>query len=78
VPAWARFDFQPREKKMKTLKAAVMLMLLAATGCKQSADGMLAAHATQLDSSSRSESHYAYSGANIPNNTARSQVFEYH
>jgi hypothetical protein len=55
---------------MKTLKTVTLVLLLAVTGCKQSPDMMLAAHAAQPPY------EYEYSGVNIPN-TAPGQVFEY-
>jgi hypothetical protein len=63
---------------MKTLKTLALLLLLAVTGCKQSSDALLAAHAMQVDNGARPEYHSAYSGANIPNTAARGQVYEYH
>jgi hypothetical protein len=61
---------------MKMLKTVTLLLLLAVTGCKESADVLLAAHATPLDNGVRYESEY--SGAKIPNSAARGQVHEYH
>lgn len=56
---------------MKTLKTVSLVLLLALTGCKQSPDMMLAAHASPLPY------EYEYSGVNIPNTAPRGQVFEY-
>jgi hypothetical protein len=59
---------------MKLLKTTALVVLLALTGCKQSADKMAmvaTAHATPV------EVRHMYSGANIPNNAPRGQVFEY-
>jgi hypothetical protein len=56
---------------MKTLKIATVLLVLALSGCKESSDMMLAAHASTLPY------EYDYSGVNIPNTAPRGQVFEY-
>ena len=59
---------------MKLLKAIALVMLVAVTGCNQSADqvAMVAtANAAQV------EVRYWYSGANIPDSAPRGQVFEY-
>jgi uncharacterized lipoprotein YehR (DUF1307 family) len=59
---------------MKLLKAMALVMLVAVTGCNQSADqvAMVAtANAAQV------EVRYFYSGANIPDSAPRGQVFEY-
>ncbi len=59
---------------MKLLKAMALVMLVAVTGCNQSADqvAMVAtANAAQV------EVRYWYSGANIPDSAPRGQVFEY-
>ena len=59
---------------MKLLKAMALVMLVAATGCKESADQVViisSANAAQV------EVRYMYSGANIPNSAPRGQVFEY-
>lgn len=62
---------------MKLLKAMVLVLLLAVTGCKQSADVVAAAHAMPANQGAK-EYYSLYSGANIPNNAPRGQVFEYH
>jgi hypothetical protein len=62
---------------MKLLKALVLVLLLAVTGCKQSADVVAAAHATPANQGGK-EYYSLYSGANVPNNAPRGQVFEYH
>jgi hypothetical protein len=62
---------------MKLIKTAALVLLLAATGCKESADKMTmvaSAHATPVETSVR----HMYSGANISNKAARGQVYEYH
>jgi hypothetical protein len=59
---------------MKLLKTAALVVLLAAAGCKESADSMAVvatAHAKPV------EVTYLYSGANIPDSAPRGQVFEY-
>jgi len=59
---------------MKLLKAMALVMLVAVTGCNQSADqvAMVAtANAAQV------EVRYWYSGANIPDSAPRGQVYEY-
>jgi hypothetical protein len=63
---------------MKTLKTVTLVVLLALSGCKESSDALLGAHAKSLDNGSRAEYYSAYSGANIPNTAARGQVYEYH
>jgi hypothetical protein len=60
---------------MKLLKTVVLVLLLAVSGCKQSADVLSAAHATQVTNVQYQD---AYSGANIPNGAPRGQVYEYH
>jgi hypothetical protein len=65
--------------KTKTLKNLSFIVLLAAAaGCKQSSDMLLAAHATPASEAARAEYSYAYSGADIPANASRGQVYEYH
>jgi hypothetical protein len=59
------------EPKMKTLKIATLVLVLAVSGCKESSDMMLAAHASTLPY------EYEYSGVTIPNTAPRGQVFEY-
>jgi hypothetical protein len=61
---------------MKLLKTVVLLLLLAVTGCKESADMLAAAHATPANQGAK-EYYSLYSGANIPNSAPRGQVFEY-
>ena len=62
---------------MKLLKAVVLVLLVAVTGCKQSADVVAAAHATPV--AAKGVEYYSlYSGANIPNSAPRGQVYEYH
>ena len=59
---------------MKLLKTAALVVLLAVTGCKESADNMTVvatAHAKPV------EVRHLYSGANIPDSAPRGQVFEY-
>ena len=59
---------------MKLLNAMALVMLVAVTGCNQSADQVTmvaTANAAQV------EVRYWYSGANIPNSAPRGQVFEY-
>jgi len=59
---------------MKLLKTAALVVLLAVTGCKESADQLAVvatAHATPA------EVRHMYSGANIPDSAPRGQVFEY-
>ena len=59
---------------MKLLKAMALVMLVAVTGCNQSADQVTmvaTANAAQV------EVRYMYSGANIPDSAPRGQVFEY-
>jgi uncharacterized lipoprotein YehR (DUF1307 family) len=59
---------------MKLLKAMALVMLVAVTGCNQSADQVTmvaTANAAQV------EVRYWYSGANIPDSAPRGQVFEY-
>jgi len=59
---------------MKLLKAMALVMLVAVTGCNQSADQVTmvaTANAAQV------EVRYWYSGANIPDSAQRGQVFEY-
>jgi hypothetical protein len=63
---------------MKTLKIVAVAVLLALTGCKQSTDMLLAAHARPADNATSAEYYSAYSGANVANNAARGQVYEYH
>jgi hypothetical protein len=60
---------------MKLLKTVVLVLLLAVTGCKESADVLSTAHATQV---TNVHYQYAYSGASIPNSAPRGQVYEYH
>jgi len=64
---------------MKVLKAVVLVLLLAVTGCKESPDMVAAAYATPATSQGRGNDEYysMYSGANIPNSAPRGQVFEY-
>ena len=50
---------------MKLLKAVVLVLLLAATGCKESADRVTAAHAKPV--AAKSEYYSLYSGASTPN-----------
>jgi hypothetical protein len=61
---------------MKMLKTVPLLLLLAVTGCKESADVLLAAHATPVGNGVRYEAQY--SGASIPTSASRGQVYEYH
>jgi hypothetical protein len=61
---------------MKLLKTVALVLLLTASGCKESADVLLAAHATPADQGVRYES--LYSGVNIASNAPRGQVYEYH
>ena len=59
---------------MKLLNAMALVMLVAVTGCDQSADQVVmvaTANAAQV------EVRYWYSGANIPDSAPRGQVFEY-
>jgi uncharacterized lipoprotein YehR (DUF1307 family) len=59
---------------MKLFKAMALVMLVAVTGCNQSADQVTmvaTANAAQV------EVRYWYSGANIPDSAPRGQVFEY-
>jgi uncharacterized lipoprotein YehR (DUF1307 family) len=59
---------------MKLLNAMALVMLVAVTGCNQSADQVTmvaTANAAQV------EVRYWYSGANIPDSAPRGQVFEY-
>ena len=59
---------------MKLLKAMALVMLVAVTGCNQSADQVTmvaTANAAQV------EVRYWYSGANIPDSAPRGQVYEY-
>jgi hypothetical protein len=61
---------------MKLIKTAALVLLLAATGCKES-DKMTvvaSANATTVQASAP----HMYSGANISNKAARGQVYEYH
>jgi nitrous oxide reductase accessory protein NosL len=60
---------------MKLLKTVMLVVLLAVAGCKESADTLMAAHATQVTNNVQFQ--YAYSGVNIPNSAPRGQVFEY-
>jgi hypothetical protein len=53
------------ESDMKLLKAVVLVLLLAATGCKESADSVTAAHAKRV--AATTEYYSLYSGASIPN-----------
>jgi hypothetical protein len=61
---------------MKLLKIATLLLLLAVAGCKESTDGLFAAHATPADTGVTYQ--YAHSGDSIPTSAARGQVYEYH
>ena len=59
---------------MKLLNAMALVMLVAVTGCNQSADQVTmvaTANAAQVDV------RYWYSGANIPDSAPRGQVYEY-
>jgi len=59
---------------MKLINAMALVVLVALTGCDNSANqvAMVAsANAAQV------EVRYWYSGANIPNSAPRGQVFEY-
>lgn len=59
---------------MKLLKAMALVMLVAVTGCKESADQVVMVSSAQA---AQVEVRYWYSGANIPDSAPRGQVFEY-